>query len=419
MMSGGNGYDISDFALASKWFFGWVPDSAIINMQPQGSTSNCPTCVSQGTYTLYPLDGDDATKLMGVHIPVTRQGNTLYSYWLSYRSGNPAVAGLSVHISWFDGVGGGQFGASYNSLNYDAHGDTETREDSFVLPGTCYHIPPSVKMLEIDPVASIATQPLVCVTRMAKGRSITVKVSFAGTPSPTKDRIVMECGTSINIDVESKTDQLIHVDNTGVDGILTVSGSLSATAQVFIHDRYPTSPLKYSAPGAYGAFMSMTMPTKSETLTNGGSDQCMHMSLNPDNNVSIKKCNGGQEQSWKYDLQTKRIINDGGRCLDVNVGDNQNIITWSCHEGYNQKWERDDANESFKSLYNQRCMTVENNKNIRLFDCNNGDKQKFSPATTDPTIEYRAMHNEAWILVTAQSEVTIEASCVVNTCQVG
>jgi len=308
MMSGGNHYDISDFALAAKWFFGWVPNSSIVNMQPQGSTADCADCANEGTYKLYPFDGNDDSQLMGIHIPITSRGNTLYSYWLSYRSNNGAENGLSVHISWFGGIGWGQFGASYDSLNYDAHGDTETREDSFVIPETCYHISPSVKMLEIDPLASVATQPVVCVEQLSESDSITINVSFANpNPNPMKeDKIVMQCGTSLESAIGSNTDQLFHVENTGVNGILTLnlcssSGSGSATA--YIYDRYPTSVLTYSAPGAYGAFKSLSVLT-------------------------------------------------------------------SCSEG----------------------------------------------ATS---IEYEAIHNEAWVLVRTNSIVTFEASCVVDQCQVG
>jgi len=195
MMSLGNGYKISDFSLASKWFYGWVPDSSIIHMQPQGSDLNCPSCESEGKYTLYALDGNNASQRMGIHIPITREGNTLYSYWLSYRSGNPAVVGLSVHISWFSNIGSGKFGAEYDSLNYDAFGDTDTNADSFVASGTCYHIAPSIKMLQIDPLAAIATQPVVCVEKLSGGESITIKVSFVASNSPDKTKSVQKTNT--------------------------------------------------------------------------------------------------------------------------------------------------------------------------------------------------------------------------------
>jgi len=280
MMSGGNGYPISDFALASKWFFGWVPDSSIINMQPQGSNSDCPLCVSEGKYKLYPLDGNRTSKIMGIHIPITNVGKSLYSYWLSYRGGNPAKVGLSVHISWFYNIGTGQFGAHYDSLNYDANGGTDTREDSFVLPGTCYHISPSIKMLEIDPLASLSTQPVVCVKNLEESESITVEVSFISLPIREKEfvqhntadhlglqrtnqgnnnDVVMQCGTSMKLDVASNTDQLLHIKNTGKNGNLALGLCPSfGSATAYIYDRYPISPIEYSAPAGYGAFKSLS-----------------------------------------------------------------------------------------------------------------------------------------------------------------
>ena len=129
MMSGGNGFTISDFAVASKWFFNWIPDEAIILMQPEGSTEECPSCLDSGQFTLKAFDDRDvvpsASNKMGIHIPISTNGNTLYSYWLTYRgAGNDgkAAEGLSVHLSWFNV--GGIFGTSYDSMNYDAFGDT-------------------------------------------------------------------------------------------------------------------------------------------------------------------------------------------------------------------------------------------------------------------------------------------------------
>jgi len=270
MMSGGNAYTISDLSFSSKWYFGWVADSSLKLMQPHGKDKNCASCVSQGKYTLHPFDaGDDPSKLMGVHIPITSRGSTLYSYWLSYRSGNPARIGLSVHIGWFDSIGSGQFGASYNSLNYDAHGDTDTTADSFILPGTCYHVSPSKKMLEIDPVASLAIQPVVCVDELSEGNFIKIDVSFLDAPNElletnlnidTDNEINMECGTTLDINVDPSENYLLHVQNTGENGDLTldlchVSGSVTA----YVYDRYPYSPINYSSPGGYGAHKSLNV----------------------------------------------------------------------------------------------------------------------------------------------------------------
>jgi len=165
----------------------------------------------------------------------------------------------------------------------------------------------------------------VCVAKLLEGSSITVNVSFPspslsnegelaqdettnllGLQSPnliTNNKIVMECGTNMNIEVDSNMNQLLHVNNTGKDGILTLNlcpSSGSATA--YMYDRYPTSPLEYSAPGGYGAFKGLKVST---------------------------------------------------------------------------------------------------------------------PCLVSKATEYSSVHNEAWVLIEADAALTVEASCVVNVCQVG
>jgi len=336
MMSGGNAFDISDFAVASKWYFGWIPDSSIQVMQPNGSSVNCPSCVSDGTFTLYPLDSDDPEKLMGVHIPITSRGSTLYSYWLSYRSGNPAKIGLSVHISWFDNIGGGQFGASYNSLNYDAHGDTDTTGDSFVLPGTCYHISPSMKMLEIDPLRSIQVGPVVCVDNLSEENSITINVSFPDLSTQieaktstslsnlrtksTNDEMHMECGTSIDINVEAGKNLLLHVQNTGEKSklILDLCPEVG-TAKAYIYDRYPYSPMLYSSPGGYGAQKGLSVaapcngPISTEYITIHNEAHVLIEGTSGQTNFKaqckVDKCQSGQKMA-------------GQKCVPCQVGEN-------------------------------------------------------------------------------------------------
>ena len=55
-MSGGNSWKVSDFGVASKWFFNWVTDSSVISMQPEGPSISCPTCSSSGKFTLKAFD---------------------------------------------------------------------------------------------------------------------------------------------------------------------------------------------------------------------------------------------------------------------------------------------------------------------------------------------------------------------------
>lgn len=77
-MSGGNNYDRSDFGVASKYYFNWMPSSSIISMQPEGSTSSCPSCISSGSFTLNAFDDwskepANSNDFRGIHIPVFSQ----------------------------------------------------------------------------------------------------------------------------------------------------------------------------------------------------------------------------------------------------------------------------------------------------------------------------------------------------------
>lgn len=82
MMSGGNGYERSDFGVASKWYFNWVSDYNIVSLQPEGKTTACPKCLKSGTFTLKPFDdwwnAPANNDILGVHIPVMSQYDT---YW--------------------------------------------------------------------------------------------------------------------------------------------------------------------------------------------------------------------------------------------------------------------------------------------------------------------------------------------------
>lgn len=279
MMSGGNDvYDVSHFPLASKWFFNWVSDSTIIMMQPEGPTDQCPDCSKEGTFQIFTFDNPDAPPLgeqiMGIQIPIMGEASTptLYSYWLSYRSGNDgdAAGGLSVHLGWL--TLGGTFGAEYDSLSYDAHGNTETVLDSFVLPGTCYIIEPALKLMDIDPYAAKQVIPQVCVDSLNKGSDITVSVSFlkpdevfavpAGAKEPDQELIcTSDQQASINLKLEAQSFSLIHVTGTGTDGVVSINSCLCETQwgkdiSIYTYDRYPYAPLVLGAPLGYGAYPS-------------------------------------------------------------------------------------------------------------------------------------------------------------------
>ena len=77
MMSGGNGYDISDFGAGSKWFWGWIPDTLVAHMQPEGSSLDCPTCQSDGTFMLYAFDDKNISPDFLMSNPNTPEANKM------------------------------------------------------------------------------------------------------------------------------------------------------------------------------------------------------------------------------------------------------------------------------------------------------------------------------------------------------
>mmetsp|Transcript_4715 Transcript_4715/g.5407 ORF Transcript_4715/g.5407 Transcript_4715/m.5407 type:complete len:557 (-) Transcript_4715:154-1824(-) len=205
---------------------------------------------------------------MGIHIPISVVGNRLYSYWMSYRSGNDGDAenGLSVHFSWFDL--GGTFGASYDSMNFDAFGDTDTTMDSFVIENTCYHLAPPGYLKDRTLLAGLDVQPVVCVDSINRGSSITVSVSFLDQQNPPSPQITFDqeiklaCSSSTAstgvITLSANTNNLVHVQNTGNDGEVKLRMcSSSSTASAYFHDDFPHSAVSYGSEAAYGSFKSL------------------------------------------------------------------------------------------------------------------------------------------------------------------
>jgi hypothetical protein len=240
MMSGANSFDISDFTAASKWWFNWIPNESVVLMQPEGPSSYCPKCVaSVQNLVLHAFDdrtiNPSSDVLTAVHIPITSRNGKMYSYWLSYRGNlNPlAASGLSVHVAWFSF--GGLFGAEFNSLNYDAFGDTETLDDSFVTPGTCFVVTPPGIMMDIDPASTEAIQPIACVSNVLKGQSITISVSFLNQNSPPVSNIklstdqYMECSTggsssgSMSLTIQPGNVHMLRYNSTGSNGKVQLS----------------------------------------------------------------------------------------------------------------------------------------------------------------------------------------------------
>jgi hypothetical protein len=195
---------------------------------------------------------------MAVHIPISATTNIYgtkiaYSYWLSYRGvgvNGLAAGGLSVHFSWF--ALGEPYGASYDSMNYDAYGDTNTTLDSFVTPGTCYLVTPNGLMMDVDPASGFEIQPIVCVDSVNQGSNITISVSFLNPKSPPVSNVTLssqrQLGCSADgassgdvlLEMSSGNGHLIHVKGTGYSGKIDVSlcrsSSSSPNAKVYFYD---------------------------------------------------------------------------------------------------------------------------------------------------------------------------------------
>jgi hypothetical protein len=235
----GNGGTAAHFTAASKFYFNWIPKDAITTLQPEGPSKACPSCVASiSKFVLYPFDRSDvipsASTNVAIHIPVLGNGiRSAYSYWLSYRTGyRESRNGISMHVTRLNL--GGLYGAQFDSLNFDAHGNTTTTADSFVLPGTCYLMQPPGLLMDIDPSSVEQVQPLVCVDSIDVGNSITVSVSFptpTTVPTMTKFKSVgkLECSVGGNnfgnktLDVSSDQVHLVEYVGSGVDGNVTFS----------------------------------------------------------------------------------------------------------------------------------------------------------------------------------------------------
>lgn len=250
-MSGiGNSYIRSDLPAASKWWYNWITDDAVVMMQPEGSSDYCPNCLASVTgLVLKPFDNPSvqpsSSNLMAVHIPILgTTGDRTYSYWLSYRSGNDGLAaiGLSAHIAWF--TVSGIMGASFDSWNFDAFGNTPSTFDSFILPGTCYILAPPYNIMQVDIGVASLIQPIVCVDSINEEVDITISVSFLNASAPPADKAALVsnstfgCSTigtssgSLELDVSNSGVQMIHYTGTGMNGNITLSMCLESTTSM-------------------------------------------------------------------------------------------------------------------------------------------------------------------------------------------
>jgi hypothetical protein len=171
--------------------------------------------------------------LFGVHIPITTlydqnyNSDYIYSYWLSYRSGvDGGAEGLSIHLTMFE-LYNSTFGTYYDSLYYYAEGYSDSKFDSVVKHGNCYHISPTAYLKDRDLLAVEAVQPVVCVDEINRGLNIKISVSFDNSLEPSKQNAniltkTIECGSTLTQSLDSSVHNLIHIQGTGLNGKVTV-----------------------------------------------------------------------------------------------------------------------------------------------------------------------------------------------------
>ena len=236
----------SQFGAASQWFYNWIPNDSTISIQKEGSTEQCLSCVSEGTFTIYSFDDpqlNPSGKLMGLHIPIgvyvdDYARTFIYSYWLSYRGvslDGAAEHGVSAHLVWFilDEAYDTGIGAVFDSMSFDAFGDTITTRDSFVLPETCYVLSTTSFLKDKYDVSDImqVQQPVVCVDSIVDGESATVTVTFldeSNSLSVQADANIeqfqcAEFNKDTTLSFDSSKSTLIHVSGIAEDGSLNLS----------------------------------------------------------------------------------------------------------------------------------------------------------------------------------------------------
>ena len=141
-------------------------------------------------------------------------------------------------MAWLYSLGGGTFKALYDQVNYDVYGDTENRVDSFVLPGTCYHIHPNALILSKNSEDAMKIPPVVCVKSMIESEEITIDVFFHDPKADEAPDTDLDCGSSTTLTLPSDNKRLIRVKNTGKDGVVTVDlRASSGSAKAYFYDR--------------------------------------------------------------------------------------------------------------------------------------------------------------------------------------
>ena len=125
----------------------------------------------------------------------------------------------------------------------------------------------------------------------------------------------------------------------------------------------------------------------SKAANNDGTKYCLDNNGNPWNNgyLSVKACNGSDQQRWTYNNQRLQSVQSGSHSVDA-YGSGW-IGFWSSHGNSNQQWElrlEDGGNRwvEYRNEKTGKCLTVQNanpnnNARIHMAGCNGGAAQKW------------------------------------------
>ncbi|KAL7486824.1 hypothetical protein ACHAW6_012424 [Cyclotella cf. meneghiniana] len=108
---------------------------------------------------------------------------------------------------------------------------------------------------------------------------------------------------------------------------------------------------------------------------------CFELSSGTSTALSFKTCNGLDDSNQKiyYDAETLQIkFWHTGFCADLDYGNpNLNVYMYPCHGGNNQKWYYERSTNRIRTLHNQFCMEVASDSKVYGRNCNFEDNQKF------------------------------------------
>eukprot|EP00439_Symbiodinium_sp_Y106_P023223 s4801_g2.t2 len=114
-----------------------------------------------------------------------------------------------------------------------------------------------------------------------------------------------------------------------------------------------------------------------EQSTNG----CVDDFASGQKNVYVHPCHNENNQLW-YMLDGNIFTLYDHKCLDYAMDGSDNVYMHECHDGANQKWYFDEDNDAIRSVYDHRCLDMNEgpssqNANIYMHDCHFKPNQQF------------------------------------------